>query len=288
MNDGELGKVYKDGEPICNEGDIGEVMYVVQAGEVKITKASLAGEVTIAKLKGGDIFGEMALFDKQPRSASAVAIGDARVLSVDKKKLFKTITRDPTLVFKILETMSQRIRKLNEELPRLKEERLDMLRAGMSVDDTCALVLQEAQSLVTSDNASIMLLDSSGETLTIKAAKGDEADPKTRLKVGKGVAGDVLKTGKAELVNNVSMDQRFVEGHIKITSMLCVPIKCNDRLLGVINMSNITDRLFTLDDLKLIHSLALNAAIAIESAINFSHLKDTTDSILRHVTLLDM
>ena len=126
MKDGELGRVYKDGEPICIEGEKGDVMYVVQSGKVAITKHAPAGEMTLAMLQGGDIFGEMALFDKMPRSATARAMGEARVLSIDKKKLFLTISHDPTLVFKMLETMSQRIRKLNENLAGQSDARTEM------------------------------------------------------------------------------------------------------------------------------------------------------------------
>jgi len=116
MKEGELGKIYADGEIIFKEGEKGEVMYVIQSGEVKITKKLVSDHTTIATLQSGEIFGEMALFDKLPRSATAMASGEARVLSIDKKKLFSTISHDPTLAFKIIETMSQRIRRLDENL----------------------------------------------------------------------------------------------------------------------------------------------------------------------------
>lgn len=116
MKDGELGRVYADGEAICKEGEKGEVMYVIQSGKVKITKHAPAGELTLATLQGGDLFGEMAIFDKLPRSATATAVGEARVLGIDKKKLLLSISHDPTLVFRMLETMSARIRKLDEIL----------------------------------------------------------------------------------------------------------------------------------------------------------------------------
>ena len=121
MKDGELGKLYSDSEFVFKEGDKGESMYVIQSGKVRITKNTPAGEVTIATLKSGEIFGEMALFDKMPRSANALATGEARVLSIDRKKLFTTISRDPTLVFKIIESMSQRIRGLNDLVHRTAE-----------------------------------------------------------------------------------------------------------------------------------------------------------------------
>ena len=74
-----LGRTYEDGEVIFREGDKGEGMYVIQAGKVKITKQTTSGEVTLSVLEDGDIFGEMALFDKLPRSATATASGEARV-----------------------------------------------------------------------------------------------------------------------------------------------------------------------------------------------------------------
>jgi CRP/FNR family transcriptional regulator len=119
MKDGELGRVYADGEVICKEGDMGDVMYAIQSGTVKISKLSGGKEQTFIILGRGDLFGEMALFDRQPRSATATALGEARVLSIDKKKLFTSISRDPTLVFKLLETMSQRMRRLSDDVVRL-------------------------------------------------------------------------------------------------------------------------------------------------------------------------
>lgn len=121
MIESELGKNYADGEVICREGEEGSEMFIIQAGNIRITKKTDSGNVGIAELHVGDIFGEMALFERQPRSATATAVGEARVLRVDKKKLFQLINRDPTLVFKMLESMSQRIRSLDEELAKLKK-----------------------------------------------------------------------------------------------------------------------------------------------------------------------
>jgi CRP/FNR family transcriptional regulator, cyclic AMP receptor protein len=122
-----LGRTYEDGEVIFREGDKGEGMYVIQAGKVKVTKQTASGEVTLSVLEDGDIFGEMALFDKLPRSATATASGEARVLSVDKTKLFTLISRDPTTTFKIIETMSSRIRKLSREISQYRKTEQDSI-----------------------------------------------------------------------------------------------------------------------------------------------------------------
>jgi len=288
MSEGELGKVYSDGEIIFKEGDIGEAMYVIQSGEINITKKATSGDLIIATLQSGEIFGEMALFDRLPRSATARASGNARILTIDKKKLFSTISRDPTLVFKLLESMSQRIRKLDEELMKLRKSKIDILHVFIDVDETSNLILEEARNIIPAENGSIMLLDDEEKLLSIKAAFGTEWDPKIRLAVGEGIAGDVVKTGKAELINNVSFDPRFKSGESHIKSMLCVPLKWKSNIFGVINMSTSSEKLFTLDDLKLLHSVAIHASIAIENSKNFSKIKNVTDEILRHATLLDM
>lgn len=288
MKDSELGRVYSDDEIICKEGEKGEVMYVIQSGKVKITKKTPSGDHKIATLEKGEIFGEMALFDRLPRSATATASGNARVLSIDKKKLFSTINRDPTLAFNLLKTMSQRTRRLNEDLTKLKKNKFDILHLYTDVDETCNIILEEAKNIITADNGSLMLLDDKEKSLSIKAAFGVESGTKMKFTLGEGIAGDIMRTGKAELVNNVSMDSRFIPGTIHIKSMLCVPVRCKSQNFGVINLSNSAEKLFVLEDLKLLHSLAIYAAIAILNAKNFAELNTATDEVLRHATMLDM
>ena len=125
MQRGELGRIYSNNEIIFKEGDVGDVMYVIQSGKVRITQKTPSEEFTVTILQDGDIFGEMAIFDRLPRSATAMALGDVRILTVDKKKLFQIINKDPTLVFKIIETMSKRIRRLDKELSQLRKNKID-------------------------------------------------------------------------------------------------------------------------------------------------------------------
>ncbi len=288
MKEGELGRVYANGEAICREGEKGEVMYVIQSGKVKITKHTPSGEISLATLGSGDIFGEMALFDKLPRSATATALGEARVLNIDKKKLFLTISHDPTLVFKILETMSQRLRKLNENMAGLSAAKTEMLKVFCNMEETCKMVLDEARNIIKADNGSVMLYDEETGALSIKAAFGAESDRKLAFSAGEGIAGDVLKSGRAELVNNVAIDQRYKPGDIQIRSMLCAPIKCSEGQLGVLNLSLCSDRLFTIDDLKALNSLMIYASQAVENAKNFCDLRHAADRLLMHATLLNM
>ena len=70
MNIGALGKVYGDGECMIQQGEAGDCMYVVQQGEVEVVLENPDGEIPLSVLKRGDVFGEMSLFTKQPRSAT--------------------------------------------------------------------------------------------------------------------------------------------------------------------------------------------------------------------------
>ena len=209
-------------------------------------------------------------------------------MGIDKKKLFQSIDRDPTLVFKLIESMSRRIRSLDEEFTRLKKSKMELLQIFVNIEETCQFVLEGAKNSVIADNGSIMLYDENGKNLIIKAAFGTVWEPRTSFGRGEGIAGDVLSTGKAELINNVSMDPRFKTGTADIMSMLCVPLKGKNSPFGVINMSRTTGKLFTVEDLKLLRTVAVYASLAIENAMNFTRLHDVTDEFLRHATLLDI
>jgi len=122
MVSGALGKMYRDGEEIIRQGNEGESMYVVQSGRVEVVlKRENGGEQHLAYLEAGNFFGEMAVFEKEVRSATVRAAGEARVLKIDKKTLMRRIREDPLLAVNLLKTMSNRIRTLNAELARQRD-----------------------------------------------------------------------------------------------------------------------------------------------------------------------
>ncbi len=110
---GDLGRDYRDRELIVREGEEGNCMYVIQAGQVEVLRQSGEEEVRLAVLGAGDFFGEMAIFEREVRSASVRALGDVRVLTVDKKTFLGRISEDPVLALRIVETLSQRLRRLD-------------------------------------------------------------------------------------------------------------------------------------------------------------------------------
>jgi len=115
-----LGKLYQDGEPIVRQGEPGEHMFVVQEGQVEVLRDAPGGQIRLATLGPGDVFGEMALFEKEVRSATVRAKGAARVLTVDRKTFLRRVQEDPSLAFRLLQKMSERIRRLNERVEQLE------------------------------------------------------------------------------------------------------------------------------------------------------------------------
>lgn len=122
MKTGELGRTYEDGEVIVRQGEPGDRMYVIQTGNVEVLRQTDGREIHIANLKAGDVFGEMALFEQEPRSATVRAVGETRVISIDRKGFLRRVNEDPSLAYRILQQMSQRIRKMNTDFSKLKRE----------------------------------------------------------------------------------------------------------------------------------------------------------------------
>jgi CRP-like cAMP-binding protein len=121
---GTLGTLYRDGEVIINQGDMGDCMYVVQLGRVEVLQSGEYGEQHLAFLEAGNFFGEMAVFEREERSATVRSAGESRVLKVDKKTLLRRIGEDPLLAVNLLQAMSHRIRHLNSEIAQHKETNL--------------------------------------------------------------------------------------------------------------------------------------------------------------------
>jgi CRP/FNR family cyclic AMP-dependent transcriptional regulator len=120
MKRSDLGKVFSDGQIIIRQGDPGDFMYEILDGQAEVFQEKEGEEVRLAVLGKGDFFGEMAIFEREKRSATVRARGQVRVLTVDKKILLRRISEDPSLALRILGKMSHRIREMDDELVRLR------------------------------------------------------------------------------------------------------------------------------------------------------------------------
>ena len=112
----ELLKSYAKDTMIMAECQGGSEMYIIQSGEVCITKVVDGREVTLAILKKGDMFGEMALLENKPRSANAVAHTDCQLMTVNRSNFDKMVTTQPQLVARLTTTLADRIWSMNRQL----------------------------------------------------------------------------------------------------------------------------------------------------------------------------
>lgn len=107
--------VYRAGETVFSEGDVGEHAYVVDSGEIRISRQRTTGEeLTLAHLARGDLFGELALIDEQPRSASAVAVSDSELMTLDRATFQAQLQVNPERCRRLFRIFSGRMRSMDE------------------------------------------------------------------------------------------------------------------------------------------------------------------------------
>lgn len=110
----KFSRVYKKGDEIFKEGDFGRELFIIIKGEVEIFRLIDEKKRTLAILKDGDIFGELAVIDKFPRSANAVATKDSVLLAVNSSAFETVILANQEFTKKIIKLLSARLRKTND------------------------------------------------------------------------------------------------------------------------------------------------------------------------------
>jgi flavin-dependent dehydrogenase len=121
MSAGSLGRMYRDGEIIVRQGELGDCMYVVQDGTVEVLIESADQQIQLNVLGKDDFFGEMAIFDHEIRSATIRALGPARILTIDHRNFLQRIHEDPSLAYRLMQVMSERVRRLSGEVAQLRQ-----------------------------------------------------------------------------------------------------------------------------------------------------------------------
>jgi CRP-like cAMP-binding protein len=111
--------VFGDGVSIYRRHERGDSAYIIRSGQVEISERGRAVEI----MRPGEIFGEMALIDKEPRTASAVALGEVELIPIDRP-LFQVLVRDdPDFAQTIINLLARRLRAAMNLLEREPGER---------------------------------------------------------------------------------------------------------------------------------------------------------------------
>ena len=107
--DASINRQYQTDDMIFCENEPGYELYIIQGGRIKITKMLDGQEVMLAVLQPGDIFGEMAILDNKPRSATAMVAEPASLLAINKANFEGMVKAQPQLATKLITLLSERI-----------------------------------------------------------------------------------------------------------------------------------------------------------------------------------
>src|SRR4028119_2471151 len=128
-----------------------------------------------------------------------------------------------------------------ETLDKYKEVNLiyniaERITACLDLKEVAELVIDEARKLRAADSGSLMLLNKETRKFEVIAAFGQKYEIKAPIEMGQGIAGNVVLTGRGEIINEVGSDPRFVKGNNRINSLICVPLQIHEQAIGVINI----------------------------------------------------
>ena len=116
-------ETFRAGETIVRMGEPGSTMYVLHSGRVNVVRERGDWAVVLASLGPGEFFGELALFDRQPRSATVVVDEDAETLSLDRTAMMRILKLYPEVAVAVLSALSARLRTPDNLLENLGQTR---------------------------------------------------------------------------------------------------------------------------------------------------------------------
>lgn len=157
-----------------------------------------------------------------------------------------------------------------------------IITSSLELKEVLKSIMEMATKLMKAEASSLMLIDEKTQELVFEEALGEKEEKvkKIKLRIGEGIAGYVAKFGIPLLISDAYSDPRFNPEVDKFTgfrtkSILCVPLKIKDKIIGVVEVLNRIDKKsFDEDDKELFSALANHAAIAIENARLYKELRE--------------
>ena len=141
LTDSELGNIknicqtrkYPKSSMIILEEEMGDVVFIVMSGTVKITRVNDEGkEVILAMLGGGEVFGEMAILDGESRSANALAQENCEVVTINREDFLNLIRTNNKVAFNLMTELAVRLRKSDQQIEALSLDDAEH-RIGVSI-----------------------------------------------------------------------------------------------------------------------------------------------------------
>ena len=134
------------GETIFREGDPGDTCYVVENGGVRVTRNHSDGRtITLAELHGGELFGDLAMFESERRSATVEAAEDTTAVALLAGDMRRLLLRHPDISLKLLAAFADRLKEANERISRQSFQTVASRVAGVLLSHAEAATVQGAE-----------------------------------------------------------------------------------------------------------------------------------------------
>jgi serine phosphatase RsbU (regulator of sigma subunit) len=142
----------------------------------------------------------------------------------------------------------------------------EKLAATLELDKVAGLTLEEARHLIAATDGAVMLLDDEARELEAASDFGQAYSRSGGRAWADGIFASILASGQGEIINDVAADPRHVPNGHAIASLICTPLRVKERVTGLIALSSAGPVTYAAADLKLLNTLALQTASAIENA----------------------
>lgn len=295
------------GDVFIHQDDIGDCCFVIVSGQAQVFQEDTDSEEISLSLAGpGDCIGELGYFGNRRRAASVRALETLQVLVLSYDNLQRAFDLTAQLARNFLELITNRLRgvtfRFHEVVHQARStERalhslssfLDMseiLTLRMDVEGLIERVVHTASRVMQAERASLFLLDVVTGTLWSKVAQG-EGSREIRVPLGVGIAGWVAQHDQVVNIPDAYLDSRFSAENDRRTgyrtrSILCGTVKnFQGEIIGVVQVINKADGVFTKEDEALFRAFTFQTAIAVE---NFHLYQRIVSSHEKMVTLLDV
>lgn len=268
---------YADGQAVFAEGDPGDSMYFIAQGCIRIEKraqATGAAHKTLAVLEAGDYFGEMALLDQKPRSASAVAAGGARILRLSKAAFdemqSKSSVAGMSVLFAMIRTSSERIRRLSAQLV-VYDEVGKAIGESRDLQTLLDVILQQLSTATLADWGLLLLRSQFSDRLELRGQANLTLTSTQHEAIlnAQGFLGPVFQNPADRLVASFDDEEPFkscARLGFETASLLLSPITVEGQILGLIVLGGKERGQFDLNGLNLARGVARQAGQAILNA----------------------
>ncbi len=185
-----FGKIYRKGESIFHQDEPGDEMYIIQSGAVEVSVFQDHRKLVLALLGKGDFFGEMALLDSKPRSATVTAITRTRLLTLSREIFLERANYNPAIILHVLQAICRRIDRMTGQIRTMidgDEALREMVSVGSTLsdsdDDPDHLDTRSLTGITTIKEQPVALKGGRSQTLTIESGSiiFEHGDPAERM-----------------------------------------------------------------------------------------------------------